>query len=376
MPNDPPLKGVRVLDVGTLTPGKYCTFLLAELGAEVTRVERPAGDPKSVSAEDLLLNRGKKSLTLNLRSDAGVALLHNLAGKTDVLIESYRPGVAARLGIGYDAVRPLNEGVVYCSLSGFGQDGPDGQRPAYDLLFMAMSGALDSLHGEDAPLGAPRAFVADAASGIFAALAVTTALLARERGGPGCHIDLAMFDCARALLAVSHGTEGENGVSAGTESEGYAKDPLYNIYPAATGSLALAAAEPAPRAALFDLLGRPDLATAPSDADIGAFLTETFATKPADEWVEILKANDIPASSIVSPSDAMDDPQLVFRGMTRDTAHPLAGRLRQIASPLRFGSGAADVRPAPVIGQDTDDILAALGCDADEIAHLRSDKVI
>lgn len=376
MPENKPLKGVRILDVGTLTPGKYCTFLLAELGAEVIRVERPLSGPAQISNEDLLLNRGKKSLTLNLRSDEATALMHGLVGKTDVLIESYRPGVAARLGLDYDAVRALNEGVVYCSLSGFGQEGPDSQRPAYDLLFMAMSGVLDRLHGKDAPPSAPRAFIADAASGIFAALAVMTALFARERGGAGCHVDLAMFDCARALLAVSHGTEGENGLSAGNESEGYASDPLYNIYPTAEGHLALAAAEPGPRAALFDLLERPELADATGNPEIKDFLAETFAAKPADEWVEMLKTRDIPASSVVSPSDAMDDPQLVSRGMTQKTDHPLAGRISQIASPLRFGSDAADARPAPVIGQDTDDILASLGCTSEVIARLRSAKVI
>jgi crotonobetainyl-CoA:carnitine CoA-transferase CaiB-like acyl-CoA transferase len=376
MPDNPPLKGIRVLDVGTLTPGKYCTFLLAELGAEVIHVERPARDPGPVSNEDLLLNKGKKSLTLNLRSDEAVTLLRGLVGKTDVLIESYRPGVAARLGIDYDTIRLLNDRVIYCSLSGFGQNGPDSQRPAYDLLFMAMSGALDSLHGEGAPHSAPRAFVADAASGIFAALAVTTALFARERGGTGCYVDLAMFDCARALLAVSHGTEGESGVSAGDDSEGYARDPLYNIYRTANGYLALAAAEPAPRTALFDLLKRPELADTKDDDKIKVFLTEAFSAKSADEWVQILKARDIPAGPVASPGDAMDDPQLIFRGMSRDTAHPLAGRLRQIASPLHFGPSAANARPAPVIGQDTDEILATIGCNPEEIERLRSTKVI
>ncbi len=366
------LDGVSVLEVGVMTPGKFCGFLMCGWGAQSLRVERP-GQEGDFSTEDLLLNRGKRSIALNLRDPRGQDLLLRLCAKADVLIESYRPGVAARLGIGYDAVRAVNDGIVYCSLSGFGQNGPDKAQPAYDLLFQARSG-LTHLMGAETPVS-PRTWLADAVSGLMAASTISAALRQKAVTGSGTHIDLAMLDSVFALLAVSHGTAGAR--SAGAEVEAWARRPAYDIYEAGDGRfIALAAAREASCKALFAELGRPDLgetALLPGAAGeaAGSFLRETFRTKPANEWVETLSALDIEISRVNRPEEAYDDAQLLARGMLRDTAHPAVGALRQIGVPC--GDLAA---PAPAIGQDTDAVLRALGCDDAAISELRGDGVV
>jgi CoA:oxalate CoA-transferase len=201
---NPPLAGISVLDIGTLTPGKFCTAILADMGASVLRVERPAAS-RTLVEEDLVLNRGKKSMTLDLRAAAGKEVLCRLAELNDVVLESYRPGVARRLGIDYDALKGRNPHLVYCSLSGFGQDGPCANRPGYDLQFVAASGLLSALAGAAKPPSVPGAYLSDAVSGLMAAVAISAALVRQQKTAAGCYIDLAMLDSVFSLLSVSHG---------------------------------------------------------------------------------------------------------------------------------------------------------------------------
>jgi len=366
------LDGVTVLEVGVMTPGKFCGFLMGGWGAESIRVERPGRDGE-LSTEDLLLNRGKRSIALNLRDERGRDLLLRLCGNADVLIECYRPGVAARLGIDYESVCAVNDGIVYCSLSGFGQDGPDKALPAYDLLFQARSG-LTHLMGTETPVS-PRTWLADAVSGLMAASAISAALRQKAITGSGSHIDLAMLDSVFALLAVSHGTMGAR--TAGVEVEARARRPAYDIYEAGDGRyVALAAARDASCNALFAELARPDLAQSgmrpgAEGQAAATFLRETFRKKPAAAWVETLSALDIEISRVNSPEEAYDDPQLLARGMVRETSHPAVGALRQIGIPC--GEITAG---APAIGQDTAAVLRELGCDDAAVSELRSDGVI
>ena len=365
------LRDISVLEVGVMTPGKFCGFLLSGWGATSLRIERP-GQNGALSTEDLLLNRGKRSIALNLRDERGRDILLRLCRTADVLIESYRPGVADRLGIGYDAVRAANDGVVYCSLSGFGQDGPDAMQPAYDLLFQARSG-LSHLLG-DTPVS-PRTWLADSVSGLTAAFAISAALRQKAATGEGAHIDLAMFDSVFALLAVSHGTTGDR--SAGAEVEAWARRPAYDVYEAGDGRfVALAAARPASCAALFGHLGRADLAEralspGTEGEQAAAFLREVLRTKPAGHWVEALSALDIEIAHVNAPDDAYDDPQLRARGMIRESFHPAVGALRQIGIPSGEAGG-----PAPAVGQDTEAVLRELGCDDASISELRADGVV
>lgn len=381
------LRGIEILDVGTLTPGKFCTFLLRELGAGVVRVERPVASRPAVSREDVVLNRGKRSLTLDLRQEAGVEIFRRLAAGADVVLESYRPGVAQRLGIGYQELRSVNPRLVYCSLSGFGQEGPDRSRAAYDLGFMGRGGMLRALFGAAARPGLPETYLADAVSGLVAALGISSALLARGSSGEegeGRYIDVAMFDALFSMLAVSHGVglvSADQGEAAGQTSS---TSPLYGVYEAADGRcVTLAALRPTSCSALFEELGRPELAdkvlegTADETA-MAQFLRETFAQAPAGEWIARLVGRGVEIEPVAAPEEAFDDPQLLARGMIVEVSHPDWGRLRQIASPLVRGADEdwSQPEPAPAIGEQTEQILAELGYAEDEIERLRAQKVV
>ncbi|MDX1385493.1 MAG: CaiB/BaiF CoA-transferase family protein, partial [Thermoanaerobaculia bacterium] len=311
-----PLDGLTVVDLGTPTPGKYATFLLADLGASVVRVERPGSREEPVSDEDRVLNRGKRSIGLDLRRPAGQEVLHRLVVGVDVLIESYRPGVTERLGADWTTLSRINPRLVYCSLSGFGQTGPDRSLPAYDLNFAALSGLLSALCGGDQPPRVPDAYVADGVSGLVATIAVAVALLERERNGAGRWLDLAMLDSAFALLGVFHGL----GPRAAGGAHGAAgASPLYSVYACADGRyVAVAAIRPASTELLCDELGRPELAAkarAGEGEAVAAGLAAAFATAPAAEWVERLRAKAIEIAAVNRPDEAFSDPQLVDRGL-------------------------------------------------------------
>lgn len=362
------LAGVEILEIGVLTPGKFAGHLMVGWGARSLRVERPVSEVAAISDEDLLLNRGKRSITVDLRAEAGRALVHRLATRADVVIEGSRPGAAERLGIGWDDLHTLNEKLVYCSISGFGQDGPDRLRPGYDLIFQAATGMLQATAPREAAPGLPTTFAADAATGFAAAFAISAALRKAAVQGEGSYIDLAMQDVAVSMLAVSHGTLRADGVHNRPPPSA-----AYNVYPAADGRhIAIGAARPASRQALFEHLGRPDLAErgmVPGDEEVVAFVRQALAVKPAAQWVSELGALDIEASLVRTPAEAFDDPQLAARGM-------VAGEeaLRQINA---LGAAADPaLAPAPAIGRDTDEILAELGHDAGDIAALREQGTV
>lgn len=369
-----PLTGLTVLDVGTLTPGKYCSCLLVDLGADVIRIERPAPS-RGVSDEDLALNQGKRSMTLNLRSDAGREIFLRLADAADVILESNRPGVADRNGFGFEAVQARNRRIVYCALSGYGASGPQRQAPGYDLIFAAQCGMLAALTGEHARPVPPGTYLADAVSGLTAAYAIAAALLARERTGQGTYLDLAMHDSLFALLAVSHGTR-----RPGEQPAEPATIPTYAVYPAAAGSwLALGAIRPASARALFAHLGRPDLGEDGADpAAVERFLTSAFAAKTAQDWVAELAPLDVEVAPVNTPLEAYDDPQLRARGMIGRSVSPDDGVIETIRpAPMldRVVPGGA-AAPAPQVGADTEAILHELGLDAAGISELRARGVV
>lgn len=364
-----------------MTPGKFAGFLLVGWGARSLRVERPGSASDTVSDEDLLLNRGKRSMVLDLRSETGREVIHRLAARADVVIEGHRPGVAERLGIDWKTLRGLNERLVYCSISGFGQDGPDRLRPGYDLIFQAATGLLQTTAPAGAAPGLPATFAADAATGLAAGFAISAALRKAAAEGAGTYIDLAMQDVAFAMLAVSHGTlRPESGQAAhqATHQAAPAPSASYNVYRASDGRhIAIAAARPASRLALFEHLGRADLAERgmkPGDGEATAFLGQALAAKGAAEWVAELSALDIEVSLVRAPAEAFDDPQLLARGMITASEHPKAGPLRQING--LAGPGSAELAPAPEIGRDTEAVIAELGYGETAMAALRGEDAI
>ena len=372
------LSGMEVLEIGVMTPGKFAGFLLVGWGARSLRVERPGGGSDAISDEDLLLNRGKRSMVLDLRSATGREVIHRLAVRADVVIEGHRPGVAERLGIDWETLRGLNERLVYCSISGFGQDGPDRLRPGYDLIFQAATGLLQTTAPAGAEPGLPATFAGDAATGLAAGFAISAALRKAAAEGAGTYIDLAMQDVAFAMLAVSHGTLRPENDQTARHLAALAPSASYNVYQASDGRhIAIAAARPASRLALFAHLGRADLAErgmTPGDGEAAAFLGETFAAKAAAEWVAELGALDIEVSLVRAPAEAFDDPQLLARGMITASEHPKAGPLRQING--LAGPGASELAPAPEIGRDTEAVIAELGYGEAAIAALRGEGAI
>jgi alpha-methylacyl-CoA racemase len=372
----PPLDGIIVLDIGTLAPGKFCTALLADLGASVLRIERPPASSNAISQEDLALNRGKRSLTLNLRAAAGKQILLRLAERCDVALESYRPGVTKRLGIDYVSLSASNPRLVYCSLSGYGQTGPAARNPGYDLLFVAQSGLLSAIAGSGRA-AVPGAYLADAVSGITAALAICAALVEQRKSGEGRYLDLAMLDSAFALLSVSHGVLSDS--KTGTE-DAYAS-PFYEIYETADGRyLALGAIRAESSQALCGELGRPEMAGrefagAAGQAAVSTFLSETFKRAPLSEWLRRLSALDIEIAPVNAPHEAFADPQLAARGMVVEDLHPKAGRFKRIATPMRLPGG-SDCAPAPLTGQHSEEVLLELGYTKAEVVRLREQGVI
>lgn len=332
------LRDVAVLEIGVLTPGKYCGYLLVGWGARSTRIERPPV-PDEVSEEDLLLNRGKQSLVLDLKDDADRATVLDLARRADVLIESYRPGVARRLGIGYAAIRAINPGIVYCSLSGFGQDGPDANRAAYDLLFQAETGFLHALCANGSELVVPQTYVADAVAGLMAAFAISAALQARGRSGQGRHIDLSMQESLFSLLSVSHGTVRDGRAISAERTAARSVRPTYNVYATADRRhIALTALSEGSSRALFGFLGREELwqqGLAVGDAGRAAmdFLRTRFAEADARHWIEALSALGVEIGLVKTPEEALDDPQLIARNMSLHTEDRAGRPLRQIGHP-------------------------------------------
>jgi crotonobetainyl-CoA:carnitine CoA-transferase CaiB-like acyl-CoA transferase len=373
-----PLSGMTVLDIGTLTPGKFCTSILADMGASVLRIERPSGKGGKISHEDLALNRGKRSITLDLRTEAGREVVLRLARRCDAIIESYRPGVAKRLGIDYPSLHEHNQRLVYCSLSGFGQTGPMAHLAGFDLQFVARSGLLSAITGGKKAPSVPGAYLSDAVSGLTAALAICAAMVGARQTSEGYYVDLAMLDSIFAMLAVSHGVLAE--AEAG---DGDAYDsPFYAIYETKDGRhLALGAIRAESSRALCRELGRSELAEAGFDtpekhAALTAFLREAFKSAPASEWMSRLTALDIEAALTNSPREAVADPQLVARAMVPREFAPEIGHFRRIATPVRFSTQPAEPSPAPRIGQHSEEVLLELGYSAADISLLREQGVI
>jgi len=379
----PPLEGIRVLDLGTMTPGKYCTFLLADLGAEVMRVERPTPSSTPMTDEDLILNRNKRSITLNLRTDEAKQIFYQLAKNADVILESNRPGVTKRMGVDYDTIKRICPNIIYASLSGFGQDGPYRMLPGFDLIFMAIGGLLGLIGEKDHPPIVPGIWVSDAGSGLLTTVGILTALIARQKTGEGQHIDIAMLDGVLSLLSTISGFQRPSGELAQAEMlEGVAM-PGYNVYEAKDGKyLALGTFRPQSWEALCQALGRKDLVDQQSARgakrdEIISFFQESFLTKTRDEWCRLLRELDVEVGPINSLQEVFADPQLLHRRMVVEVDHPIAGKMKQVGIPLQFSKTPGQIRsPAPSIGQDTKAILRELGYHKEEIEALRKAKAV
>ncbi len=386
---DLPLHGLRVLDFSMLLPGPLCTMLLADWGAEVIKVEpRLGGDalragPDSVqrdSAYFLGLNRNKKSLAVDLRSARGREIVHRLAATADAVLEGFRPGKAARLGVGYDQLRRGNPRLVYCSLTGYGQDGPLATRGSHDLNYLALSGLL-SLLGEAGgrPL-APGLPVGDIAGAFMALGAILAALWGRERDGRGRYLDASMTESCLYWLApvVTAAAAARVGPQRGQISIG-GDWPCYGTYATRDGRyMALAAVEPFFWAAFCRQVGREDWvplgrAQGEEGERVRREVAALFAGRTQAEWMDLLAEADTCCEPVLELDEALVHPQARHRGMAAEVTSPTEGTLAQVGVPVRMGT----VRlPPPRLGEHTVALLRELGYAPGEIEALIAQRVV
>lgn len=381
------LDGIRVVDLSSTVPGPYCTMLLADHGADVIKIERPPdGDSArqaGVVAHDLgstflMLNRNKRSLTLDLKHPSGREVFERLIAGADVVFETFRPGAMARLGLDYPRLAGLNPRLVYASLSGFGQDGPYRDRPGHDINYLGQAGALDLIGEAGGPPVLPGIQVADIAAGLTAGMAIALALFDRERTGRGRYLDLAIFDTALAFLTVQAGMHFRSGdVPTRGVSELAGGWPSYAVYATKDGRyLSVGAWEEKFWINLCHAVGRPDLvphhrADGGTRDWVRAQLTETFRTRTLEEWMSVFVSADVCAGPVLTVEEALDDPHVKHRGLRFVMDHPTAGQLDQLANPVRLGAPATrPCSPPPALGQDNREILRELGYDEASIDDL------
>jgi crotonobetainyl-CoA:carnitine CoA-transferase CaiB-like acyl-CoA transferase len=381
-----PLSGVTVLDLTRLLPGGYCTLLLADLGADVVKVEEPGrGDyirwtPPMVdgeSASHRALNRGKRSATLNLKSPEGVDILKRLAGAADVLIESFRPGVMDRLGVGYQTLRSENPGLIYCAITGYGQDGPYRDVVGHDINYIGYGGILSMTGPKGGPPVIPGVQIGDmGAGGMMAAVGVLAALHERSSTGRGRFVDVSMLDGVVSWLSVHAAAFLATGDVPGPGRERLSGGlACYRVYRASDGRyLTVGALEPRFWSALCNGLGCVDLIDVqygPDQEGIAQRLQDIFATRTRDEWVQAFAGIEACVGPVNDMSEALSDPQVLARGMVAEVNGVNVGP----GSPFELGPP-EEARPAPGFGEHTAEVLASIGVSEAELAGLKSRGVI
>ncbi len=404
-----PLAHLRVLDLSRVLAGPWASQLLADLGAEVIKVERPgAGDDTRgwgppwlrdregrdtpESAYFASANRGKRSVTVDLARPEGRELVRRLAARSDALLENHKVGGLARHGLGYEDLAAVNPGLVYCSITGFGQTGPYRHRAGYDFLIQGMGGLM-SVTGEPdgAPGGGPMKVgvaITDLLTGMYAAVAVLAALAERDRTGRGRHVDLALLDVQVATLANQAQAYLATGRAPGRLGNAHPSIVPYQRFATRDGHLVLAVGNDGQFARFCEVAGAPQLARDPRFATNAGRVTHRaalvpelerrFAERTSREWIEALEAAGVPCGPIHDLAQVFEDPQMRHRGMRLEVAHPVAGRVPLVASPIRLSGPPLDPPSAPpTLGQHTREVLGeVLGLDEAELDGLSARGVI
>lgn len=375
-----PLAGVKILDMTRLLPGAYATALLADLGAEVIKVERPGeGDPMRVSdvkignssAFTWITDRNKRSIALDLTDPDAVEAIKKLAAGCDIALESFRPGVADRLGIGYEALSKVNPALVYCSITGYGQTGPLRDEPGHDLNYIGRAGLLATT-GRDGEPVIPSIQVADLAGGaLFSAVGVLACLEGARRTGRGDHVDISMTHGAFALQTIDIAGWLASG-SVPKMGAGFlvGSVPCYQVYACADGRyLTVGALEPQFWRALCEALGRTDQLDKAFVPEAIADWQEFFASRPRDEWLEMLDGVDTCVGPVNDLAEAIADPQLAHREAVVDIDGP-TGKVGQVTSPIRLRERDQTISAAPEVGADTVEVLREFGLSAQEVERM------
>lgn len=397
------LSGTRVIDLTRVVAGPWATQTLADLGADVIKIERPgrgddtrqigpyamdaAGKPTRNSAFFLAVNRGKRSVTIDIADPKGADIVRGLAAQSAVFVENYKVGDLRRYGLDYESIRALNPSIVYCSVTGFGQDGPYTSRPAYDSILQALGGLMSTCGSPDGPptrFGIP---ITDIVAGLYATIALLAAIMHRERTGEGQYIDCAMIDTTVAInghLALGYLMQGKPPRRHGNDNPVAAPA---GVYRAQDGELLLGVGNDAQFAAFNEVLGCPELSSDPrfltngerirNRAELDALIRGRFAERPLSHWVERLAAAGVPAGPINDMRGVFDDPQVRHRGLAMSVPHAAGGSAPTLRSPLRLSRLPIEHRAAPLLSQHTRDVLRqVLGFDDECLATLEREGVI
>jgi crotonobetainyl-CoA:carnitine CoA-transferase CaiB-like acyl-CoA transferase len=392
-----PLAGIRVLDFTRVLAGPAASLALADLGAEIIKVEPPgSGDetrsfPPFRDGEShyyLSVNRGKKSIVIDLKSDAGVALARDLASKCDVLIENYRPGVMDRLGLGFATLSALNPRLIYCAISGFGMTGPLRDRPSFDIVLQALSGAL-SVNGEPGSAGTKLGIpLGDLVGGINGPIAILAALHERNSTGRGRLIDISLLDGMLGMLGYLAQLAFFTGEDPQPQGSQHPNLVPYGQFPTRDGAIIIACLTNAFWARICRALGMPELAADPrfdslekrraARETVNEIVAAFTCRKTVRELEDLLNEHEVPNAPILGVSAALTQPQAVAREMVVDTDHAVLGKVRIVNRPIKFPGAPQPVPTAPpVLGQHTDEVLAGiLGLTGADIERLRSANIV
>jgi alpha-methylacyl-CoA racemase len=395
------LEKIRILELTPLAPGEFCTMILGDFGAEVLKVESPAGkltlalqgEVNRKEAAYNPLDRNKKSIVLNLKSQAGRQVFYRLAQQADVIVEGFRPGVVKNLGIDYDTISKLNPRIIYCSLSGYGQNGPYSAFPGHDINYISTGGVLGLIGPSGMPPVIPMNFIADfAGASLYGVIGILLALAARNETGRGQYVDVAFTDGVISLATfMSHGYFLHGAIPQRGETMLHGAYPYYGVYETKDGKyISIGCVEPHFWENLCRILGKEEyipyhvsmehFLQKPEGekwAEISAYLKQSFLTRTRDEWFELLIQNDIPAGKVYTLDEVFSDPQVLHRQMVTEVEHPTFGKIKQAGIAPKLSQTPGKVRTfTPLTGENTEEVLRGLGYSREEIDNLRQEGTI
>ncbi len=390
------LEGIRVLDLTQIMAGPFCTMLLADLGAEVIKIENPRGGDDSrrmappyyngEPASFMAMNRNKYGIALDIRTAAGKEVLWRLIATADILVENFRPGTMERLGFGFEAVHAKYPALIYCSISGFGHTGPYRDRGGFDLVAQAMSGVLSVTGSSEEPakVGVP---ISDLNAGLYASHAILAALFSRTRTGEGQYIDTSLFEAALAYTFWESNEYWATGTAPRGLGTAHRLSAPYQVFATANGWVAIGAANQRNWELLAQAIDRADLLHHPhfaTNADRMAHLAElvetltsTLKTRTTEAWLQIFDEAGVPSGPVLTLDEVYQHPQVKARAMDIEIEHPVAGQIHTIGFPVKYSSTPGQIyRPAPVLGQHTLAFLESLGYSSEQRHQLEVDGVV